>query len=150
MLEREERSDVSIKVLHDARPHPARDMAIQSMERVEGGDREGWLALWADDGVIQDPVGPSPLDPEGLGHRGIEAITAFYDKVIAPAELRFHIRHSYACGSECANVGTITTRVGGSMVSRTELVAVYRLDEDGKLASLRAFWEFEDTAASMF
>ncbi|MDE0886817.1 MAG: nuclear transport factor 2 family protein [Myxococcota bacterium] len=140
---------MSIKVLEDARAHPARDMAMRSMSCVETGDREGWLGLWAEDGVIQDPVGVSPLDPEGLGHRGIEAITAFYDKVIGPAELRFHIRQSFACGSECANVGTITTRVGGA-ISRTELVAVYCLNPQGKLASLRAFWEFEDTIGGVF
>jgi len=141
---------VSIKVLQDARSHPARDMAIRSITCVEKKDREGWLAMWAPDGVVQDPVGPSPLDPEGQGHRGIEAITAFYDEVIAPADLRFQIRQTFACGSECANVGTITTRVGNGAVPRTELVMVYRLDDAGRLASLRAFWEFEDTVASMF
>jgi len=140
---------MSMKVLEDARPHPARAAAMQSIRCTEGKDREGWLALWAADGVIQDPVGVSPLDPEGLGHRGIEAITAFYDKVIAPVDLRFQIRQTFACGDECANVGTITTKVGG-MVSRTELVMVYCLNAEGKLASLRAFWEFEDTAAGVY
>ncbi len=141
---------MSIKVLMDARKHPARDMAIRSIHCVEQGDREGWLSMWAEDGVIQDPVGPSPMDPEGNGHRGREAITAFHDNVIAQAGVRFTIRHSYACGSECANVGTITTRTPDGTVSRTELVIVYRLNEEGKLASLRAFWEFEDTAASAY
>jgi len=141
---------MSIKVLKEARPHPARDAAIRSITCVEQKDREGWLAIWAEDGLIQDPVGPSPLDPAGEGHRGIEAITKFYDNVIAPSELRFCIRQSFACGNECANVGTITTRVGNGMVSRTELVMVYRVDDAGKLASLRAFWEFEDTVAEIF
>jgi len=141
---------MSIKLLEDARPHPARDVAIRSITCVEKHDRAGWLSVWAEDGVIEDPVGVSPLDPSGAGHRGIEAITAFYDRVIAPAELRFQIRHTYACGRECANVGTITTRVGGQAISRTELVIVYRLNDAGKLASLRAFWEFEDTVASTF
>jgi ketosteroid isomerase-like protein len=140
---------MSIQVLRDARSHPARELAIRSISCVEKKDREGWLALWAEDGVIEDPVGRSPLDPDGRGHRGLAAITAFWDKVIAPAELRFQIRQSFAAGDECANVGTITTRLGG-MVSRTELVMVYRARGDGKLASLRAFWEFEDTVASLF
>jgi steroid delta-isomerase len=141
---------MSIKILEDARSHPARDVAMQSIRSVEQGDRAGWLALWADDAVIEDPVGSSPLDPEGLGHRGIDAITAFYDKIIAPGDLRFQIRHSYACGRECANVGTITNRAENGVVSRTELVMVYRLDEAGKLASLRAYWEFDDTVSSMY
>ena len=140
---------MSIKFLQDARSHPARDMAIRSITCAESKNREGWLGLWAADGVIQDPVGVSPLDPEGQGHQGIEAITAFYDKVIASADLRFQIRQSFACGDECANVGTITTRLG-ALVSRTELVMVYRLNASGALASLRAFWEFEDTAAGVY
>jgi len=141
---------MSIKVLQDARPHPARDMAIRSITCAEKKDRAGWLAMWAEDGFIEDPVGVSPLDPEGRGHRGIEAITAFYDRVIAPSDLRFCIRQTFACGSECANVGTITTRVANGPVSRTELVMVYRVDAAGRLASLRAFWEFDDTVASVF
>ena len=129
---------MSTKLLEDARSHPARDIALRSMRCVETGDREGWLGLWADDGVIQDPVGVSPLDPEGLGHRGIESITAFYDKVIAPAELRFHVRQTFACGSECANVGTITTRVGGA-ISRTELVSVKDFSNYYSIADVRCF-----------
>ena len=46
-------------------------------------------------------------------------------------------------------MGTITTKLGG-MVSRTELVMVYCLNAEGQLASLRAFWEFEDTAAGVY
>ena len=36
---------MSIKVLEDARPHPARDASIRSITCVESGDREGWLSL---------------------------------------------------------------------------------------------------------
>lgn len=138
------------QLLLDARKHPAREMAIRSIDCVEQGDRKGWLSMWAEDGLIQDPVGVSPLDPHGQGHRGMESITAFYDNVIAVSDVRFSIRHSYACGNECANVGTITTRTGEGLVSRTELVMIYRLNDQGELASLRAFWEFEDTVASSY
>jgi steroid delta-isomerase len=47
-------------------------------------------------------------------------------------------------------VGTITTKLADGTVARTELVMVYRVDESGKILSLRAFWEFDDTGASMF
>ena len=50
--------------------HPARDVSLRSMTAVENGDREGWLSLFAPDGVVQDPIGVSALDPTGLGHRG--------------------------------------------------------------------------------
>ena len=141
---------MSIKVLEEARSHPARAAAIKSIVCVQNQDREGWLALWHPDGVIQDPVGVSPLDPEGNGHQGLEAITAFYDNVISQGAVRFHIRESFACGLECANVGTITTRSADGTVSRCELVMVYRVDAAGKVLSLRAFWEFYDLVADVF
>lgn len=130
--------------------HPARAAALKSIIAVQNKDREGWLGLWHADGLIQDPVGVSPLDLTGMGHRGIEAITAFYDNVIASGDVRFHIRESFACGDECANVGTITTRSADGSVARCELVMAYRVDAEGKVLSLRAFWEFDEMMVDYF
>lgn len=141
---------MSYAVLQKKRSHPARDAAMKSIAAVQSKDRQAWLDLWHPDAYIQDPVGVSPLDPTGEGHRGIAAITAFYDMVIAPGDIRFHIRESFACGDECANVGTITTRSGDGSVGRCELVMVYRVDASGKLLSLRAFWEFDDLMEDYF
>ena len=86
----------------------ARELSQASMAAVEAKDKEAWLALFADDAVVEDPIGPSAFDPEGKGHRGIEAIAAFYDSVIAPNEsIRFTISQSLLCGDEVANVGVI-------------------------------------------
>ncbi len=136
-------------VLDNATKHPARDAAMRSIAAVESCDKLAWLDNWHPEGVLQDPVGQSPLDPSGEGHRGIDAITAFYDNVIAVNDLRFCIRESFACGNECANVGTITTK-GEGYVSCTELVMVYKVDSQGKVLSLRAFWEFDNTVANTF
>ena len=54
----------------DFAPHPARDASLASMTAVEAGDREAWLALFADDAVVEDPIGPSPFSPDGTGQRG--------------------------------------------------------------------------------
>ena len=53
-------------------------------------DKEAWLAVFADDAIVEDPIGPSHFDPEGKGHRGKEAIAKFYDMAIAPSELTFN------------------------------------------------------------
>lgn len=129
----------------DFAPHPARDASLRSMEAVEAGDRAAWLDLFADDAVVQDPVGPSPFDPEGLGHRGKEAIAAFYDTVVGPNEsVTFTIEKSYAAGNEVANVGTIaTTLPGGGGTVFTDLVINYQVGDDGKVTALRAFWEMD-------
>jgi steroid Delta-isomerase len=122
----------------------ARDLARRSQAAVTAKDRAAWLALFAPDAVVQDPVGPSPLDPGGAGHHGTAAIAAFYDTVIAPAErITFEIERSYLCGDEVADVGVIrTTLAGGKQTAIVRGVYTYRSNGDGKLAALRAFWEF--------
>ena len=127
----------------------ARDAAAQSMALTEARDRDGWLNLFADDGVIEDPVGPSPFDPEAKGHRGKEAITAFYDNVIVMSEkIEFTIRDSYECGNEVANVGQIRITLPGNQVGIVPIVNIYKVNEAGKLLSLRSFWEAEKLSFS--
>jgi steroid Delta-isomerase len=121
----------------------AREVSKRSMAAIEGKDREAWLALFTEDGVVEDPIGPSMFDPEGLGHRGKDAIGKFFDEVIFPNDqIKFNIRSSYECGSEVANVGTIDiTLPGGSQIASVDLVSTYRIDDDGLLTALRAYWE---------
>jgi hypothetical protein len=45
--------------------HLAVQANIQSVTLAMKGDREGWLALYADDAVVKDPVGKSPFDASG-------------------------------------------------------------------------------------
>ncbi|HUD18303.1 MAG TPA: nuclear transport factor 2 family protein [Acidimicrobiales bacterium] len=122
----------------------ARDLGQASMAAVEARDRQAWLALFAEDAVVEDPIGPSAFDPEGAGHRGLEAIAAFYDNVIATNEsIRFTIHRSILCGDEAANVGVIRITFAGSTAVEVDGVYIYRRSPEGKIASLRAFWEVD-------
>jgi steroid Delta-isomerase len=123
----------------------ARDLARRSQAAVRAKDRAAWLSLFAADAVVQDPIGPSPFDPAGAGHRGAAAIAAFYDTVIAPNELiTFEIANSYLCGNEVADVGVIRTVLpGGKHAAIVRGVYTYRCNEAGQLVALRAFWEFD-------
>jgi steroid delta-isomerase len=121
----------------------AQDMGRRSMAMTEAKDRDGWLALFAADGSVEDPVGPSIFDPEGSGHRGIAAITAFYDNVISTSEkIRFEMRQVSECAQECAFAGTIHITLPGGKQGSVELINIYKVDGEGKIASLRSFWEF--------
>ena len=120
----------------------ARELGQASMAAVEARDRTGWLALFADDGVVEDPIGPSAFDPEGKGHRGLESIAAFYDTVIAANEsIVFDIRQSFLCGEEAANVGVIRITFAGGTAVEVDGIYIYRRSPDDRIASLRAFWE---------
>jgi ketosteroid isomerase-like protein len=130
--------------------HPARRMSQRSYDAVARKAKEEWLALFADDAVLEDPVGPSFFDPDGLGHHGKDAISAFWEVAIAPvAEFRFTIRDSFANGDACANIGTFSTRLEDGTVADTDLIAVYRLDDAGLICSMAAHWEVDRTMATV-
>lgn len=126
----------------------ARELAEASMAAVEAGDRQGWLDLFAEDAVVEDPIGPSAFDPEGKGHRGRAAIAAFYDNVIGVNEsIRFSVQKSFACGDEVANVGVITITLAGGAAVEVDGVYTYRRSADGRIAALRAYWEADRVRA---
>lgn len=124
-------------------PFPAQQAGFNSMRNVKARNRAGWLDLFADDALVQDPVGVSPLDPTGLGHRGKEAIGAFWDKVIAKNNGTFRVRESYPCADECANVFTITQTLPNGKPFDVNFVGVYRINDAGKIVSLKAYWQFD-------
>jgi ketosteroid isomerase-like protein len=118
-----------------------------SREAAMAGDKDAWLALFADDAIVEDPIGPSHFDPEGRGHRGKAAIARFFDMAIAPSQLEFHFDKTYVCGDEEANVGHIVIVASGYRVV-AEGVFTYRVNAEGKIVALRAYWELDKAAAS--
>jgi steroid delta-isomerase len=115
------------------------------VKAVQSHDREAFLANFAEDALVEDPVGPSPLDPTGRGHRGRAAIGAFWDMIIAPGSVRFAIERAIVCGDEIANIGTIFNRMPDGREIGAEGVFVYRVNGEGKLVSLKAYWDYEKT-----
>ena len=111
-------------------------------------DKEAWLAVFADDAIVQDPIGPSHFDPEGKGHRGRDEISAFWDKAIAPTDtIEFDFRDTFQCGNEEANIGAILITMGGYRIT-TDGVFTYKANDEGKLVALRAYWEVDRAAAT--
>ena len=128
--------------------HPAHLAGKRSRAAVAARDKEAWLSVFADDAVVEDPIGPSFFDADGTGHRGKEAIAAFWDKAIAPTDnLEFNFVDTFQCGNEEANVGSIVTTMGGHRIT-TEGVFTYRVDDAGQMIALRAFWEVDRAAAT--
>ena len=102
-------------------------------------DRDGWLALFTDDAVLEDPVGSPPSE-------GREAIAAFWDAVHARTE-RSSVRMTQGpavCGLEAAWAFELDVTVKG----RRSLVGIIdhgTFAEDGRIRRIRAFWS-PDTA----
>jgi len=132
----------------DKTKHPAHEAGRRSREAVTARDKEAWLAVFTEDAIVEDPIGPSALDPEGKGHRGRDAISAFWDKAIAPTDkIEFVFDKTYQCGNEEANIGHILITAAGHQVT-AEGVFTYKVDADGKMLALRAFWEVDQATAS--
>jgi ketosteroid isomerase-like protein len=132
---------------------PARRAALLSREYVHNKDKAGWLGLYAEDAIIEDPIGVSHIDPEGKGHRGAVAREAFWDNFIAPANIRIDIKDSFAAGNEVANVVELTITIdageGKQLLQKVHGVFAYCVNDAGKLLSLRGFWDVNDPRNAM-
>jgi steroid Delta-isomerase len=127
----------------------ARTASQRSYDAVGRKAKDEWLALFAEDATLEDPAGPSFFDPEGKGHRGRDGIGAFWDTAIAPVKtFRFTVRDSFANGPFCANVATFSTELADGTLVDTDLVATYRLNDQGLIDSMRAYWETERALAT--
>jgi steroid delta-isomerase len=97
-------------------------------------DRDAFLALWAPDGVLEDPVG-TPI------HEGAEALGAFWDTARTLADrIVLDPQQVIVAGEEAAMVFDIHAHIGDSELVM-QAVDVMRCDDAGKLLSVRAYWE---------
>lgn len=112
----------------------AKELAETSLRLTKARDRDGWLALFAPDAVVEDPVG-------GGRQQGIDAITKFYDSTVSLAEsFDYEIERTYLCGNEAAVVIHFTIAVAGTTLDM-DAVNIYQASEDGRLQSLRSWWD---------
>lgn len=128
----------------DDADHSARAASLRSRAAVQAGDRDRWVSLFTDDGLVADPVGPSMFDETGDGHVGPAAIGAFFDAAIGANTVRMDIHSSHAGLDECANVVTVVTTLPDGSQATVDIVAVYRVADDGRIRSMKAYWEMDD------
>lgn len=139
-----------LEISENAAASPAYAAARASWAAANAKDRETWLGLWSPDGRIEDPVGPSFLDPAGDGHHGPEGLAEFWEKAVStPDHIEFRFDRATAGGSdELLCTGTIRTHMGDQIMDAAGGV-IYRVDQSGRMLSLRAFWEPDVAMATM-
>ena len=127
--------------------HPAKRVSLLSREYVHGHNKAGWLGLFSEDAIIEDPIGVSPIDEAGKGHRGVAAREAFWENNIANSDIKIVIHQSYAAGLECANIVTLNTILtfGGKTYSQeVNGIFTYQVNEAEQLVALRGYWEIDE------
>ena len=124
---------------------PALSASHASWRCVQAGDREGWLALMADDVVIEDPIGHSVTNPDGSGLIGKEAVGTFFDKNIGPNTLTVTCEETFPSSSptEIAHILVLHTKFPNGFASTVRGVFTYRVDEAGLITNLRGYWNLD-------
>lgn len=124
---------------------PALAASHNSWRCVHAHDKEGWLALMADDVVVEDPIGKSYTNPDGNGLRGKEALAAFYDSNIGPNDLRVTCEETFPSSSptEVAHILVLRSKFPNGMVSTVRGVFTYKVNNEGLLTNLRGYWNLE-------
>ncbi|HTQ16072.1 ketosteroid isomerase family protein [Mycobacterium sp.] len=124
---------------------PALTASQSSWRCVHAHDREGWLALMADDVVVEDPIGKSVTNPDGTGMRGKEAVAGFYDKNIATNQLTVTCEETFPCSSpdEIAHILVLHSKFENGYTSEVRGVFTYRVNEAGLISNMRGYWNLE-------
>ena len=112
-----------------------------SISNTMAGNKDAWLALFAEDAVIHDPVGPSMHDPEGKGFQGAERIAEFWDTMIATGDLTIIPHRRFPAGEHHAAVNMTAVNRIGDIKTFIEMVACYEVNDQGKVKSIRVYWD---------
>lgn len=93
---------------------------------------EGILALYAEDATLEDPVGSKII-------KGIDAIKKFYSGAVQMDLTLTRTGPARIAANEMAFPFQLRMEVDGKPTI-TDIIDVFRFDEDGKIVSMRAFW----------
>lgn len=111
-----------------------REQIEQYIERVSKRDVDAIVAMYADNAVVEDPVGSPPAE-------GIEAIEVFYRNGLgnseATAELIAPVRTTEV------GEGAVAFQVKLEMHGRPcviNVIDVMKFDDAGKIVSMKAYW----------
>jgi steroid delta-isomerase len=124
---------------------PALAASQSSWRCVQAHDREGWLALMADDVVIEDPIGKSITNPDGTGVRGKDAVAEFYDTNIAANQLTITCEETFPSSdpTEIAHILVLGSKFDNGITSSVRGVFTYHVNDAGQIANMRGYWNLE-------
>ncbi len=112
-----------------------REVVDRYVELVASGSADQIVALYAEDAVVEDPVGSEPR----LGHA---AIRDFYS-TLDGLDQRTRLLAVRIAGGEAAVHFEVVTLADGATYTLAP-VDVMAFDDDGRITSMRAYWADED------
>ncbi len=119
--------------------HVMRAAMQEYIDAFRARDADRLIALFAQDAVVEDPVGSEPI-------QGVAAIAEFYRyavQVVTGMSLAAPIRGSHA--NAAAMAFDIEMDVEGQWM-KTGTIDVMEFDDDGKITQMRAYWGPSDAS----
>ncbi len=118
---------------------------VEASPRLVGEhDRGAWQALFAVDGVVEDPVGAAPSRKGERRRRGSDELARFYDTFIADNAIRFVVERDIVVGSEVIRDVAIHTTLRTGLQVTVPAILRYALTHEAgevRIARLEAYWE---------
>jgi steroid delta-isomerase len=101
------------------------------------GDRDAWLGLFADDATLEDPVGTDVV-------RGRAELEAFWDRTLGRTEAFDNaLRELRVAGDSAAFLFDLFITWKGTMYVVSP-IDVQTYDHEGRITSMRAYWNPDD------
>jgi steroid delta-isomerase len=124
---------------------PALIASENSWSRVHAKDKAGWLALMADDVLIEDPIGKAFTNPDGTGVRGKDGVSAWWENTVGLATIRITCDETFPSSSpnEVAHILSLQFTFDNGSTSGVRGVFTYKVNDDGLLTNLRGFWNMD-------
>ena len=125
---------------------PALAASQASWRAVQANDRDAWLALMADDVLIEDPIGRVRTNSDGTGVRGKENVEAFYDTTIAKTTARrITCEETFPSSSpdEIAHILNLHFEFEGGFTATCAASSPIGSNDAGLLTNLRGYWNMD-------
>ena len=99
------------------------------------GEKAPWMALFAEDAVLIDPVGTP-------AHAGTEAISAFWDRV-HQLPMTFHPEQDrvVVCENEALMLFRMVSRPETGPGMSMEIADTFQFNDEGLITELKAYWD---------
>ena len=100
-------------------------------------DREGWLELWAENAVLEDPVGVDIYSGKST------LASTFWGLIeqISPMKIWLD-RDVIVCGHEAIGILNGVVSKDGELTRVGPIVDHFVFNAEGKITSMRAFWKY--------
>lgn len=104
------------------------------VERVDAGDIEAIVALYAHDAVVEDPVGQPPI-------HGIAAIEQFYRQGLGASKVSATLTGPVSATlNGCGAMPFRVDMLWDGQACSLQVVDVMEFDTEGRICSMKAYW----------